>query len=113
MGKILEFPSQQAMGLAFLDREIRQLLRSKGADDDLIDFAAEQLNRIYSRIKESEQYRFTVRLPANLDEAEQAALQQDIEAGLEGVRRDNHRLMVELVAQLVLAEVKGFALSRR
>jgi hypothetical protein len=113
MGDVLEFPSQQAKGLAFLDQEIRQLLCSKGADDELIEFAASQLKAIYSRIKDSEQYSFTIRLPDGLSATQQTALQADIEAGLEDIRRDNHRLLVELVAQLVLAEVKGFQLSRR
>ena len=39
MGDILEFPSQQAQGLAFLERELESLLRSKGADEQLIAFA--------------------------------------------------------------------------
>ena len=29
MGNVLEFPSQQAQGLAFLDRQVRQLLTAK------------------------------------------------------------------------------------
>ncbi|PLW67898.1 hypothetical protein [Pseudohalioglobus lutimaris] len=113
MGDVLEFPSQQTKGLAFLDREIRQLLLTKGADDELMDFAAQQLKKIYSRIKDSEQYCFSIRLPEGLNADQQADLQADIEAGLEGVRKDNHRLLVELVAELVLAEVKGFQLARR
>ena len=40
MGEILEFPSQQAQGLAYLDRQLRQLLTAKGSDADTIDFAA-------------------------------------------------------------------------
>ena len=30
MGDILEFPSQQTQGLAFLDRQLRELLTAKG-----------------------------------------------------------------------------------
>ena len=40
MGDILTFPSSTQRGLAYLDRTIRDLLTSKGADDELIDFAA-------------------------------------------------------------------------
>ena len=46
MGDVLDFPSQQAKGLAYLDRELRSLLDAKGADQQLIDFTAEQLTRI-------------------------------------------------------------------
>lgn len=112
MGNILEFPSEQAKGLAFLDRQIRQLLTNKGADDELIDFAAGQLTRVYKRIKDSEQYCFGIRLPEGLSEQQRAALKIDIDAGLETIRKENHGLMIELVAQLVLAQVQIFQLQR-
>ncbi|AQA19958.1 hypothetical protein BST95_18615 [Halioglobus japonicus] len=113
MGTLLEFPSQQAQGLAFLDRQIRQLLLAKGADDDLVEFAATELTRIYSRISESEQYSIGIQLPPGLDEHDRNALQVEINAGLETIRGENHGLMVELVAQLVLTKVQLFELSRR
>jgi hypothetical protein len=39
-------------------------------------------------------------------------LYQQINTGLEGIRRENHALLVKLVAQLVLAEVKLFQHER-
>ena len=113
MGNVLEFPSQQAQGLAFLDRQLRQLLADKGADEQLIDFAASRLTDIYSRINQSEQYSFRIRLPEGIDPDQVDALQVEINAGLEAVRQENHALLIELVAQLVLAEVQLFELSRR
>jgi hypothetical protein len=112
MGQILEFPSQQAQGLAFLDRQLRERLTLRGADPELIDFAARQLTRIYAELSASEQYSFQVTLPPGLDGAQSDALREQIEQGLEGVRRENHALMVKLVAQLVLAEVKLFQHER-
>ena len=32
MGDILEFPSQQAQGLAYLERQLREMLAARGAD---------------------------------------------------------------------------------
>ena len=69
MAEILEFPSRQAQGLAFLDRELRALLAARGADQRLIDFAVSQLTRTYAQLSESEQYSFTVELPASIDAA--------------------------------------------
>jgi hypothetical protein len=112
MGEILEFPSRQAQGLAFLDRQLRELLLAKGADSELIDFAAGQLTRIYAELSASEQYSFSVALPPGLDSAQSEALRQQIDRGLEGLRQENHALMVKLVAQLVLAEVKLFQHER-
>ncbi len=66
MGDILEFPSQRAQGLAFLDREVRQLLEAKGADAALVEFAAAQLTGIYAQLSEAEQYHFSLHLPAGL-----------------------------------------------
>jgi hypothetical protein len=112
MGNVLEFPSQQAQGLAFLDRQLRQLLTAKGADEKLIEFAASRLTDVYSRINESEQYSFSINLPDGLEETQRDSLQLEINAGLEGIRKENHSLMLELVAKLVLAEVQLFLLSR-
>jgi hypothetical protein len=112
MGTILEFPSQQAQGLAYLEREMRQLLNTKGADEQLIEFATEQLTLIYSRVAESESYRFSVQLPDGLSPDQSAALEEEIHKSLEGLRKENHRQTLELVAQLLLAEVMLFQQTR-
>ena len=112
MGNVLEFPSPKAQGLAYLDTQLRKLLTAKGADDELIDFAATQLTNIYSRLNEHEQYSFAVALPNELSETQQLDLQLQINAGLEGIRSGNHALLLELVAQLVLAEVRLFQSQR-
>ncbi|MFT6956457.1 MAG: hypothetical protein ACJAYC_001461 [Halieaceae bacterium] len=112
MGDVLEFPSQQAKGLAFLDRELRSLLATKGADQPLIDFAATQLTQTYAQLSESGQYSFKVDLPQSLSVEQGATLKEQISAGLEGVRKENHALLLKLVAQLVLAEVRLFQQQR-
>jgi hypothetical protein len=112
MGDILEFPSQRSQGLAFLDRQLRELLAAKGADDELVDFAARQLTSMYTQLSESEQYSFTVELPAQLGAQESAELYRQINAGLEGIRKENHALLVQMVAQLVLAKVRLFQHER-
>lgn len=112
MGNILEFPSQQAQGLAFLDRQLRALLEARGADDQLIDFAVGQLTDIYGQLSESEQYSFTVELPESIGVSEKIAIYDQITGGLEGIRHENHSLMVKLIAQLVLAEVRLFQHER-
>jgi hypothetical protein len=112
MGEILEFPSRQAQGLAFLDRELRALLAARGADQHLIDFAVSQLTRTYAQLSESEQYSFTVELPASIDPADRDALYRQINTGLEGIRKENHALMIQLIARLVLAEVRLFQRER-
>jgi len=109
---ILEFPSRQAQGLAFLDRELRALLAARGADERLIDFAVSQLTRTYAQLSESEQYSFSVALPDSIDTAAKDALYQQINAGLEGIRKENHALMVQLIARLVLAELRLFQHER-
>lgn len=112
MGQVFEFPSQQAQGLAYLDRQLRSLLEHKGADQQLIDFAASQLTQIYAQLSESEQYVFTLRLPPGLDADARADLSEQITDGLEGIRQENHAMMVKLVAQLVLAEVRLYQHER-
>ena len=112
MGELLEFPSQQAQGLAYLDRQLRQLLTLKGADQQLIDFAVGQLTTTYTELSETEQYSFKVELPEGLGANEGAALAQQINEGLAGIRAENHALMLKLAARLVLAEVRLFQHQR-
>ncbi len=112
VGEILEFPSQQAQGLAFLDQQLRVLLASRGADQQLIDFAVDQLTRIYGELSESEQYSFAVELPESISAPDRDSIYRQITGGLEGIRRENHALMVKLIAQLVLAEVRLFQHER-
>ena len=112
MGEILEFPSQQTQGLAFLDRQLRELLEAKGADAQLIDFAADQLTGIYARLSASEQYSFSVELPHRFEREEKDQLYRQINTGLEGIRKENHTLLITLVAQLVLAKVRLFQHER-
>jgi hypothetical protein len=112
MGRVFEFPSQQVQGLAYLDRELRALLEGKGADEQLIDFAATQLTRIYAELGDSEQYPFSLKLPTGLNDEEREDMSQQIHVGLEGIRQENHAMMVKLVAQLVLAEVRLYQHER-
>jgi hypothetical protein len=112
MGNVLEFPSQQAQGFAYLEREMGQLLRAKGADEPLITFATAQLTRIYSRVSDSEPDPLRITLPADLSETQRGELKQSMDEALQSLYRENHRLMLELVAQLVLAEVRLFQRAR-
>ena len=112
MGDILEFPAARAQGMAFLESQLRDILGRKGADEQLIAFAVEQLVKVYGRINESEQYSFSVHLPDGLSDTERDTLHAEINTGLETVRSNNHALLLELVAQLVIAEVKLFQHER-
>ena len=112
MGRVFEFPSPQVQGLAYLDRQLRSLLEGKGADQQLIDFAAAQLTQIYAQLRESEQYLFALKLPEGVSDSNRKSLNEQINEGLEGIRRENHAMMVKLVAQLVLAEVRLYQHER-
>ena len=112
MGDMLEFPTRSAQGMAFLEARLRDILSAKGADEELIAFATQQLTSTYHRISETEQYRFAVRLPDGLAPVDRDALRKEISTGLETVRKDNHALMLELVAELVLAQVHLFQCQR-
>lgn len=112
MGELLEFPSQQSQGLAYLERQLRELLQRKGADDALVEFATSQLSRIYGRVSAQERYRFTIGLPEGLTREQRSTLEADINEGLAGIRRENHGLLLELVAELLLARVELFQQRR-
>ena len=112
MARILEFPSQRAQGLAYLEEQLRQLLTSRGADADLVDFAAATVRDVYQRSIDAENYSFSLELPASTSQAEAESLRQGIQAGIEQIREENHAVIVRLIAELVLAEVKIFKQQR-
>ena len=112
MGTVVEFPAQGVRGVAYLESQLRQMLAAKGADEELIEFAVSQLLSIYERLRESEQYSFSVHFPSALSQAQQDTLQAEINEGLEGIRRDNHTLLLELTAQLLLTRLELFQRQR-
>ena len=112
MANILEFPSQRVQGRAFLEEQIRDLLAARGADDELMEFAANTIGEIYQRNVDAENYSFSLALPDTIDEVQSASLQLDIETGIEQIRAENHAIIVRLIAELTLAEVKVFQQQR-
>ena len=112
MTNVLEFPSQRAQGLAFLDQQIRELLTARGADQELIDFAADTVKRVYERSIEAENYSFNVALPKGISDAGAEALRLSIKEGVERIRDENHAVVIRLIAELVMAEVRMFQARR-
>lgn len=112
MAQILSFPSQRQRKLDYLDQQIRELLAERGADQELIDYAAEQLTTIYSRANQSENYQLDLELPAGISDADVELLTRRLDDGLNDFIQQNHAIMVELVAQLVLTRVQLFQCER-
>ena len=112
MASVIEFPSQRAQGLAFLDQQIRKLLAERGADDELMDFAADTVKRIYERSIDAENYSFSVSLPEGIPEQDAGALRESIRQGVQRIRDENHAVVIRLIAELVMAEVRMFQSSR-
>jgi hypothetical protein len=112
MGDLLEFPSLKAQGLAYLERQLRAVLTERGADAELIDFASEQLTSLYDQVSTAESYTFRVALPTDLRPEQSQSLHTELNRGVEQLRRDNHALMIQLVAELVLTQVQLFQQQR-
>jgi len=112
MAQILSFPSQRQRKLDYLDQQIRQLLTDRGADEELIDYAAEQLTSIYNRANQSENYQLDLEIPPDISESDVELLKQRLDTGLNEFIQQNHAIMVELVAQLVLTRVQLFQCER-
>ena len=112
MSDILEFPTQEARAFAFLERELRQLLVSKGADDALVEYAVTALTSVYSEAADASDYGFSVNLPVQTTEAEAARLQQQIGEGIDAMRAHHHHLVLRLAARLLLAEMRLFQHER-
>lgn len=112
MATVLEFPSQQVQGLSFLESQLRDLLGAKGADEELMAFAAKTVREIYERYATAENYSFSLELPGDISPGSSNQLKQDIQAGIEQIRGENHAIIVRLIAELALAEVRRFQLER-
>jgi hypothetical protein len=112
MATILEFPSAEIQGLSYLQSQVRQLLEHKGADEALQEFAAHTVRDIYQRHVSAENYNFTLELPESIASADASELQAQIENNLASIQAANHAIVVRLIAELTLAEVKLFQLQK-
>ena len=113
MAQVLEFPSQRVQGLAFLEEQIRELLTARGADEELVNFAANTVREVYQRNIDAENYSFRLEVPVSISEEDAESLRRGIESGIRQIRDENHAIIVRLIAELVLAEVKLFQHQRQ
>ena len=112
MTNIVQFPTRQKQAFDFLERELAALLRSKGADETLISFATHTLTEVYDELQRQPDCQFEVRLPLDLSTLEAEQLREDITAGIEKLRREQHELTLKLAARLVLTELRLFQHER-
>ena len=112
MSDILEFPTREKQAFSFLQEHLSQLLRSKGADQTLIDFAIASLTDACGELQTESDCDFEVRLPSQMTEQEASRLQEDIGAGIEQLRKEHHDLTLRLAARLMLTELRLFQRER-
>ena len=112
MAEILEFPTRKKQAFAFLEEQLTQMLRDKGADDKLINHAIASLTDVYAELLRDSDCHFEVRLPEQLSRDEAHHLHEDIAAGIEQLRKTHHDLTLKLAARLVLTELKLFQHER-
>jgi len=112
MAEIVQFPTRQRQAFDFLESELAALLRSKGADEALIDYATATLTEVYDELGRNSGCQFEVRLPPNVSAEEASQLREDISSGIEALRREQHDLTLKLAARLVLTELRLFQHER-
>ena len=112
MANILEFPTREKQAFSFLQEQLSQLLRRKGADQTLIDFAIASLTDAYGELQTESGCHFEVRLPSQMTEQDASRLQEDIGAGIEQLRKEHHDLTLRLAARLMLTELRLFQRER-
>lgn len=113
VAELLEFPTREKQAFVFLQQELANLLKAKGADDALIDYAITSLTDVYSELQRESDCHFEVRLPSRLSQEEALTLQEDVAAGLEQLRQEHHDLTLRLAARLVLTELRLFQHERK
>ena len=113
MADILEFPTREKQAFSFLQEQLSHLLRNKGADQTLIDFAIASLTDAYGELQTESGCHFEVRLPSQMTEQEAFRLQEDIGAGIEQLRKEHHDLTLRLAARLMLTELRLFQRERK
>ena len=111
MAKILDFPSARIQGLSFLQNEVKHLLEQKGAGTDLQEFAAATVKDIYQRHVSAATTPFELRLPESIAAADASQLETQIATNLAALQAENHAVVVRLIAELTLTEVKLFQLQ--
>jgi hypothetical protein len=112
VAEILEFPTRERQAFLYLEEQLTKMLKDRGADDTLINFAIASLTDVYSELQRESDCHFEVRLPERLSQADAIMLQEDIAQGIEQLRKEHHDLTLRLAARLILTELKLFQHER-
>lgn len=112
MSDILEFPTTAARAAHYLELHLREMLKERGADEELVQFTLHSLKSVFAEMAEAEKLSFKVDIPAGLNDDAKAMLQEQIAKGIETMQGVHHQSMVKLAARLVLTEMKLFQVTR-
>ena len=95
MAEILKFPTRKKQAFAFLEEQLTQMLRDKGAGHKLVNHAIASLTNVYAALLRESDCHFEVRLPEQLSRDDAQHLQEDIAAGIEPLRKTHHDLTLQ------------------
>ena len=109
MATIIEFPgnlSRQSQ----TEGELRQMLKGIGADDELVEYAAQRFRLLQSNQREIS--RIQLSFINSIDQAELKNIGDQIEASLKMIDERYLNLLSSLKSQLLFAEIKLFQYER-
>lgn len=110
MTKIIDLASYREK--VFVSDELSSLLRSKGADDELVQFAVQRQKELWQRHETLGKYGFEISLEAAMSNTNRETLVSQIQSGVEQVKSKLLSENYQLMAELLLAEIKLFQYQR-
>lgn len=106
MGKVIEFPSKEVQGMAFLEDGIRKIMTSKGESEEAISLTLDTLKEVYSKYADMGKQNFSVKLPPYLSEEHIEIISQQITEGVQMLNKEHAKIINKLASELVLTKVE-------
>lgn len=106
MGKVIEFPSKAIQGMAFLEEGIRNIMASKGENEEAIALTLETLREVYRKYGDMGKQHFSLKLPPYISEEHIQLISQQITEGIQMLNKEHAKVINQLASELVLTKVE-------
>jgi len=106
MGEVIKFPSNAQQGMAYLEDGIRELMLSRGENEETINITMDILKDVYRQYGDIGKQYFQLKLPPYLKDEHIQLISQQVTEGIQMLNKEHARMINKLASELVLTKLK-------
>ena len=111
MGDVIDFPSNAQKGMTFLENGIRDLLSSKGENEESIEITLEILKDVYEKYGDIGKQSFHLKLPSYLEIEHIEFISQQVTEGVQMLNKEHAKVINKLASELILTKLHLYRLN--